>query len=287
VANEEKDPQNSQKEKPTPKGLTVTMDGEKKPISDDKISKAHFADIAKIDAAYSDKIPLQLEDGLVYIYPAFYSRCKVNEKINPQELQKIRDGVVESVYQFQLAWLKLGSLLLLVHKAKLYEKWGYEKFSDYCEGEVKLRQSAVYEIMKSTAFLLREQRPLYDEIVAKKEKSLSVPSYRCFYLLASKQKQLKDKEQFQTLLESLSKGHISTRDFAQKIREALKDKKKAPSKKAIVRQCKSLYKDMQQAKISQEIIKEAKSLLEKLQTLIAKPERSEKGKGDGEKSAKA
>jgi hypothetical protein len=71
--------------------------------------------------------------------------------------QQVRALVQEGTKEFKASWLKLAQALFGVHRDKLYEYWGYEKFEHYIEREVGLKKNMGLKLVKTYAFVEQQE----------------------------------------------------------------------------------------------------------------------------------
>lgn len=78
--------------------------------------------------------------------------------MNPAE---VRDLVQKATLDFKNSWRNLAQALFTVFTDKLYRNWGYDKFDQYTEKEVHIRKHTVMKLIRSYAFLEKEEESLY------------------------------------------------------------------------------------------------------------------------------
>jgi len=78
--------------------------------------------------------------------------------MNPAE---VRDLVQKATLDFKNSWRNLAQALFTVFNDKLYRNWGYDKFDQYTEKEVHIRKHTVMKLIRSYAFLEKEEESLY------------------------------------------------------------------------------------------------------------------------------
>ncbi|MFH0753039.1 MAG: hypothetical protein V2A70_00565 [Candidatus Omnitrophota bacterium] len=71
--------------------------------------------------------------------------------------QQVRALVQEGAKDFKASWLKLAQALFTVHRDKLYEYWGYEKFEYYVEREVGIKKPMGLKLVKTYAFVEQQE----------------------------------------------------------------------------------------------------------------------------------
>lgn len=245
------------------KFLPVIHQGAPTHISLETVKKGEIIDPADIDSQYVGLTGISVGGEKYYIQPAQFQKHVLMEF--PEEAEKIRQGVLASLQELKMAWVKFGTAVIAVNSTRLFLTWGYNSFKAYCDGELQLRESAVYEIIKTTKFLMREQREVYDRLINGEKKALkTLPSYRSLYLLIRNKKQLEEKEKFQDLLESLLQGKYTVAALEDEIRKILGKKMKGLSREDILAHFKKICDEMKEFGIAEEVLDEALAVLEKM-----------------------
>lgn len=238
-------------------------------------------DITKINKDHPNYAPIVIQKGkeeqCYYIKSSTFEKYILRKNESSGKLSKINDEALENLHELKRAWLKFGVSILAVHRYRSY-RLEAETFEEFCEKKLKLYQSTVYEIMKSTLFLMQEKPDTFEKILSGNLKAEdSLPSYRSLYLIAKKKKQLTKKGKFDELLGLLLSQQISTRDVQKKIAEILHTgKEKEISLEMVIKHYEKVCEEIEELKIQKEIINDSKKILNKLQELGAKnSERSE------------
>ena len=81
-------------------------------------------------------------------------KLKQFDNLNSKEMRAL---VQEGAKEFKTCWLKLAQALYAVHRDKLYEYWGYEKFEYYIEREVGLKKTMGLRLVKTYAFVEQQE----------------------------------------------------------------------------------------------------------------------------------
>ncbi|MBF0330718.1 MAG: hypothetical protein HQL17_02185 [Candidatus Omnitrophica bacterium] len=79
------------------------------------------------------------------------------KKFDNLNSQQMRVLVQEGAKEFKASWLKLAQVLYAVHRDKLYEYWGYEKFEYYIEKEVGIKKPMGLKLVKTYAFVEQQE----------------------------------------------------------------------------------------------------------------------------------
>jgi hypothetical protein len=229
-----------------------------------------ITDPTKIASGHLGDVVLTQREGdksvIFYVRPSDFEKYVVTQKLTPKDAERVRQEVLKNLRDFRQSWVKFGAAILSVHVPRLYLAWGFKSFPDYCEQELKLHFSTLYQIMASTLFLMKNQPEFYRELMAGKAEAYeNLPSYHALYLLDKKRKCLEDKGKFDDLQEQLLKKGLSTRDLAKKLHEILGESK--PSLTVLVSRFAALCKQMPKLQVPQDVVKEAFVLLGKLKGL--------------------
>lgn len=83
------------------------------------------------------------------------------ERIIAQLMKDIEPGtprfeVLDVARRFKTSWVELGGKLYEVRRKKLYEQWGYGKFDEYCNREIRIKPRTATKLTTSYAFLKNE-----------------------------------------------------------------------------------------------------------------------------------
>ncbi len=84
------------------------------------------------------------------------------ERIIAQLMKDIEPGtprfeVLDVARRFKTSWVELGGKLYEVRRKKLYEQWGYGKFDEYCNQEIRIKPRTATKLTSSYAFLKNEE----------------------------------------------------------------------------------------------------------------------------------
>jgi len=253
--------------------IPVIYDGKK-----DEYHAANFSHLEivnptddKVDPKYDKYVALVKKEGrmetVIYVAPSTFEEYVLSQKYTPANSQKIREKVLESLYEFKHAWVQLGIYILAVSRSRLYLTWGFKTFNEYCDKELKLHQSTVHEIMDSTIFLCQKDPELFQRLMTGKSQSVieELPAYHSIYLLSKKQKNLGE-EKFTELFTQVMNGQISSSELQKKLREIFGSKESAPTLDSLATNYKKWHENLIKAKPSEEILKKAGELLNLLQT---------------------
>jgi hypothetical protein len=213
----------------------------------------------------SEYVAITLKDSTYYVRPSTFQKYVLNKSLTPKDADNVRKEVKECVQEVKRAWIKLGTAVLSVHTPRLYLDWGHKSFEDYCENELKLHQSTIYQIMTSTLFLMRDQPDVYQKLMEGEKKIWeTLPSYHAIYLLEKKRKRLQDKGRYEELHEQIFQQGMSTRELAKELHKILGVSTAQPSLPTLVKSYARLCKQMQKLKVDKEVLEKALEVLERL-----------------------
>ena len=259
------------KEKKTPKKnsdekqpfLPVIHEGITTHIPLETVKKGEIIDPADIDSQYVGLTGISVGGERYYIQPAQFQKHVLKDF--PEESEKIRQGVLNCLQELKVAWVKFGTAVIAVSNTRLFLAWGYNSFKYYCDGELRLKESAVYEITKTTKFLMQEQREVYERLMkGEKEALKTLPSYRSIYLLIRNKKQLEEKEKFNEMLDGLLQGGVTVAALQKEIRRILGKEKKEITKEDILKHFQKVCEEMKEFGVSEKILSETQTVIEKL-----------------------
>ena len=208
------------------------------------------------------------EVSCYYIRPSDVQKYILDCHKTPVDFERVNKKAIETLHDLKKAWVKFGTAMLEVNTLRTY-RLKYPKFEEFCEKELKLHQTTVYEVMTSTMFLMQEQPEIYQAMMqGDTDVAESLPSYRSLYLIASKKKQLEKKDKYQELVTELMHGQMSTRDLQKQIKQVLhSEEEKKPSWDEFLNRWGKLSEEMEAFDVPQAVKKEAQKFLEKLKTI--------------------
>lgn len=248
--------------------LPVIHKGQTTHLSLSTAIKGKLVDTTDIESKYVGYTAIEVGGATYYIQPGQYQKHVLDKNEIPEEAEKIRRNVLDSLQEFKKAWVKFGTAVIAVSSTRLFFAWGYKTFKEYCENELQLHESAVYEIMKSTKFLIQERRELYDNLMADNKKALKeLPSYRSIYLIIRHKKQLEEKRKFKILLDGLLEGNYTVASLDEEIRKILGKQKKALTREDILAHYQKVCDEMRELGISDDILSDALAVLEKMKAV--------------------
>lgn len=138
----------------------------------------------------------------------------------------VRVQVAKATRDFKNSWKNLAQVLHVVWKEKLYRNWGYEKFDQFTEKEVHVRKHTAMKLIRSYAFLEKEE-PLYlQDSRTEDESDKATPSFDVVNTLQRARKTLGDDDYRKVKSDLLDRGkHLGEvkKDLTQMIMQRRKD----------------------------------------------------------------
>lgn len=208
----------------------------------------------------------QPEKVVDYITPSDIEKYLLKTELPSDNIQDIREKVHRSLQNLKRAWVEFGASVIIVQRSKAFKKWGYETFALYCENELKLKKSTIYEIIDSTLFLIQKSPDIYNGIMSGESDITQLPSYHSIYLIAKKEKRITTKKALE-LYKSVMGGELSTMDLTDKLRKLCGKEKTSVD---LVKRYQSWYKSLKNRKFSKEIMNKAEELNKLLEALNQK-----------------
>ncbi len=81
------------------------------------------------------------------------------DKMNAIEPGTERWEALNVARRFKTSWVELGGKLFEIRKKKLFEEWGFGKFDDYSQNEIKIKPRTAAKLTASYGFLKKEEVP--------------------------------------------------------------------------------------------------------------------------------
>ncbi|MBF0122150.1 MAG: hypothetical protein HQL21_01925 [Candidatus Omnitrophica bacterium] len=105
------------------------------------------------------------------------------KKLDNPTSKELRERAQEGAKDFKTAWLSFAQSLFAIHRDKLYEYWGYEKFDHYAERELGFKKSMALKLVKTYCFV-EQQEPQYlqDSFVDERDAS-ALPEMDAIHVL--------------------------------------------------------------------------------------------------------
>ena len=96
---------------------------------------------------------------------------------------ELRIKTVEIAKQHKASWIQLGQHLFSIYKNKLYKEWGFQAFETYCKKELSIKETTASKLIKSYAFLEKEEPRIVKPDFTEEEVPRKIPDYESVNLL--------------------------------------------------------------------------------------------------------
>jgi len=90
---------------------------------------------------------------------------------------ELRVKTVEIAKQHKASWIQLGQHLFSIYKNKLFKDWGYQAFETYCRKELNIKEATASKLIKSYAFLEKEEPRIVKPDYTEEEAPRKIPDY--------------------------------------------------------------------------------------------------------------
>ncbi len=90
---------------------------------------------------------------------------------------ELRVKTVEIAKQHKASWIQLGQHLFSIYKNKLFKDWGYQAFETYCKKELNIKEATASKLIKSYAFLEKEEPRIVKPDYTEEEAPRKIPDY--------------------------------------------------------------------------------------------------------------
>lgn len=190
----------------------------------------------------------------------------------------MREKIVQDSKSFKTSWISLAQALYSVWRDKYYYGWGFEKFEDYIQQEVGLKNQLALKLLKTYVFLEQEEPSYLAKDFTEGREATCVPSYDAVNVLRmAKQKKELTKDDYTNLkkeiFENGKEAAVVRRDLTTMIKQRKEvdpDEERQARNDAAIRRLlnaiRSFKKDMETLKLAPaELVKEADHLLAKLE----------------------
>lgn len=96
---------------------------------------------------------------------------------------ELRIKAVEVAKKHKSSWIELGQYLFSIYKNKLFKEWGYQAFETYCQKELSIKEATASKLIKSYAFLEKEEPRIVKPEFKDEETPKKIPGYEAVNLL--------------------------------------------------------------------------------------------------------
>jgi len=142
-----------------------------------------------------------------------------------------RYQVLEVARRFKKSWIDLGGMLWRVRAKRLHEKWGFDKFEQYCQQELRIKPQTAAKLTASYAFL-REEEP---GVLRRDGVEKPVPDVQVVdFLRRLREKQQLPAERFAEIKQQALREEVPPAQLRRQVREQLPPP--ARSRQAVLRQ---------------------------------------------------
>ena len=183
-----------------------------------------------------------------------------------------RYRTLDAARQFKSSWIQLGQYLFAVYRDKLYRDWSYLTFEAYCAEEIGIRQNTAVKLLKSYAFLEKEEPEFLKREALEGRTPNRIPGFESVNALrlASENDRVSESK-YDELREEVLENAVEDAEIKKKLRYILKAGRKEPSteetKEALLKKLTSTLQSTRNdagAALPAKILKKLDELLELL-----------------------
>ena len=138
----------------------------------------------------------------------------------------LRQKTQDAAKRHKASWIELGQYLYTIHKDKMFKEWGYLVFETYCKKELGIKETTAAKLLKSYAFLEKEEPSLAStERFMEEDAPKDVPHYESVNLLrlAKENKNLTTND-FADLRESVIRHAKEPKEVRAQVKKLLSDR---------------------------------------------------------------
>lgn len=206
------------------------------------------------------------------------SKLKKLDNVTSKELREIAH---QSSKDFKTVWVTFAQTLYSIHRDKLYEYWGYEKFDHYVERELGMKKSMALKLVKTYAFVEQQEPTFLKEEFQEAREANAIPELDAINVLrlARNRKEL-TKEDYQDLRKQVFDKGRGAAQVRKDLTAIMKERKQldpeeereqrnAAAVRRLLNAIRSFKKDAETLKLVKvDIVKKAEELLTELQAEI-------------------
>jgi hypothetical protein len=203
------------------------------------------------------------------------------KKLDNPTSRELRSRVQETAKDFKTAWVELAQALYAIHRDRLYEYWGYERFEHYVEREVGLQKTLALKLVNTYSFVEQQEPQFLQEAFHEHRDAAATPELDAIHVLrlARNKKEL-TKHDYADLHKQVfekGKGAVAVRKELTAIIKERKpvnpDEERAQRSAACVRRLlsamRSFRKDAETLKlIRADLVSQAEELIKQLESEI-------------------
>jgi hypothetical protein len=207
------------------------------------------------------------------------SIASLEQRMSALSPDSFRYKVLDCAKRFKSSWIELGQTLFQVHRDKTYRDWGYLTFEAYCAREIGIRQATAVKLLKSYAFLEREEPAFLKRRSLEETQPARIPSYEAVNVLRLvKERNRLPEDDYESLREEVLDHAREDVEIKKKIRYLLKahapketveekEGRKEQFVKRVQLQLKGVRGEMTNLAFPAKVVKKVDELLELLETL--------------------
>jgi len=206
----------------------------------------------------------------------------IEEKMEDMDMNTIRYNVLQHARDFKTSWIKLGQVLYTVWKDRLYKDWGYNKFETFASQEIGVRKQTAIKLLRSYAFLEKEEPRYISDEYNKENEVSSVPSFESVDVLrmANSKKDI-DRSDYERMKRNVLEKGRDVRDVKKDLTAMIKQREelqpeeaRAKRKLAILKRFVSILRSVkEEMRISKMLpaktLKEIDSLINRLESEVS------------------
>lgn len=100
------------------------------------------------------------------------------------ENETLRHQAQDAAKRHKASWIELGQYLFSIHNDKLFKTWGFLSFETYCKKELGIKDTTASKLLKSYAFLEKEEPRIVGRDYFKEEEQVAtLPHFESVNLL--------------------------------------------------------------------------------------------------------
>lgn len=185
------------------------------------------------------------------------------KKYDNKNSQEMREIAAHDAAEFKKTWIKLGQALVSIHRDKLFEYWGYEKFEIYCEKELCIKKSVAIGIIKTYLFTEDWHPEMINEEFLATATPEQLPNFDAMSLLRkTRSNKHLTKEDYDQISKKVLEKKIPLAEVRKDVTALIKQRKEADSNEV---------RDERQAKSVKKFVAHAKSFAVEAGTLKMLP----------------
>jgi hypothetical protein len=195
--------------------------------------------------------------------------------------KELRGQAQEGAKEFKTAWLSLAQVLFAIHRDKLYEYWGYDKFEHYVERELGFKKSIALKLVKTYCFVEQQEPQYLQSGFIQEHDAVSLPEMDAIHVLrlAKGKKELTRQDYSELRRQVFEKGRpagLLRQDLTTLMKERKKvdpeeerERRNEAAVRKLLNAIRSFKKDAESLKlIKADLVKKAEELFRELEAEI-------------------